>query len=94
MKVEVDLPQQKIAYCKAVRLSDWHSPETSAPVASHTADMELMLEIRWARKALAANYNLSIFNCNAFLGGKASVCRQFTTRFVPRQFISDSHVCI
>ena len=27
---------------------------TSAPVASHTADMALMLEMRWAKKALAA----------------------------------------
>ena len=28
--------------------------ETSAPVASQMADMEFMLEIRWARNALAA----------------------------------------
>ena len=28
--------------------------ETSAPVASHTADNELILDIRWAKNALAA----------------------------------------
>jgi len=28
--------------------------ETSAPVASQTAEMELMLEILWARNAFAA----------------------------------------
>ena len=33
----------------------WATSDTSAPVASHTADMLLMLEIRWARNALAAS---------------------------------------
>ena len=34
--------------------------DTSAPVASQIADMELMLEIRWARNALAASLESSL----------------------------------
>ena len=32
---------------------------TSAPVASHRAEMELMEEMRWARKALATSFDNS-----------------------------------
>ena len=32
----------------------WATSETSAPVASHTADIALILDILWAKKAFAA----------------------------------------
>jgi len=31
----------------------WATSDTSAPVASHTAEIAFMLEILWAKKALA-----------------------------------------
>ena len=34
--------------------------ETSAPTASQTADIALMEEILWARKAFAANFDTSL----------------------------------